>query len=280
MTASVLFNGLSLDEDPYHLEVIEGLLGSPEIRTADRSLVGRNGMVAGSDRYSGRSVTMSVNITAHDITVFSTAVSAFAAAFAAPQDADIPLTFTIPGVASGLAARLNVRPRKLALPIQTAYHQGVGSAAVELFAADPLIYSDTTGTISLLSDWDLGGLAFDLTFDAVFGGGGSFGVATATNLGSALAPVVVTINGPVTNPVVRNVTTGQSLGLTVTLAAGELIELDSAARTVMLGGTADRYSFLTLPQWWGLVPGPNEIRYFADAAVSSTATVRYRSAWI
>lgn len=280
MTASVEFNGLSLDEDPYHLDVIEGLLGSPEVRTADRTLVGRNGMVAGSDRYSGRAVTMSVNITAHDITDFSEAVAAFAAAFAAPQDADAALSFTIPGVAAGLAAQLNVRPRKLSLPIQTAYHQGVGSAAVELFAADPLIYSATTGTITLLSDWDVGGLTFNAVFPLLFGGGGSFGTATATNLGSALAPVVVTIYGPVTNPVVRNVTTGQSLGLTVTLAAGELIELDSAARTVMLGGTADRYSYLTLPQWWGLAPGANEIRYFADAAVSSTATVRYRSSWL
>jgi hypothetical protein len=279
VVASVTFNGLSLDVAPYHIEVVEGLIGSPDIRSADRPRT-TNGLVPGVDRYSGRAVTMTVNIVADTPTAISEAVSAFATAFSAPKDVDSPLTFTIPGVASGLAARLNVRPRKMSVPIDRTYHQGAAVASVELFAADPLIYSDTTGLVTLLSDWDVGGLLFDLEFDAIFGGGGSFGTSTINNAGSAVAPVFITINGPVTNPEIRNVTTGQSLGFTVTLDVGELLEIDSAARTVMLGGSADRYSYLTLPQWWGLVPGRNEIRYFADAAVASIATVRYRSAWI
>ena len=76
------------------------------------------------------------------------------------------------------------------------------------------------------------------------------------------------------------VTTGQSLTLTATLASGDYIDVDTAARTVLLNGTADRYSYLTTPQWWGIQPGANEIRYFADVTTASTATVTFRSAWV
>lgn len=280
MTAAVEFNGLSLDEDPYHLDTVEGLLGSPQIRTTDLTRVARDGMVAGRDYYSGRTVTLTVNITAQDITVFGAAVAAFAEAFAAPAADEAPLSFTIPGVASSTAARLNVRPRKMAIPLQTAYHQGVGTAAVELFATDPLIYSDAETSENIDLAQDPGGLEFDLVFDAVFGGGGSYGVATLTNSGNALAPAQIRINGPVTNPTVRNVTTDQSLAFTATIASGDYLDVDTAARTVLLNGTADRYSYLTTPQWWGLQPGTNEIRYFADITSASTTTVTFRSAWL
>lgn len=280
MTATVEFNGLSLDVDPYHLEVVEGLLSSPEIRTADLARVARDGMVAGVDRYSGRTVTMTVNISAADQTTFAAAVAAFSLAFTAPQADDSPLTFTIPGVAGSAAARLNVRPRKVALPIGVEYFAGVGRAAVELFASDPLIYSNAETTATLNLAQAPGGMTFDLVFDLIFGGGGSFGSATLTNSGTATAPVVIRINGPVTNPTVRNVTTGQSLTLTATLASGDYIDVDTAARTVLLNGTADRYSYLTTPQWWGIQPGANEIRYFADVTTASTATVTFRSAWV
>jgi phage-related protein len=117
-------------------------------------------------------------------------------------------------------------------------------------------------------------------YPVVYGGGGSYGSIIATNLGSTEAPVTIRINGPVTNPTVRNVTTGESLGLTVVLAAGEFMDLDTKNHTVLLGGTANRYSTLTTPQWWGLQPGTNEIRYFADITSASTVTVTYRSAWV
>lgn len=279
MVATVTYNGLSLDVDPYHIEVVEGLLASPEIRSSDMALVARDGMVAGRDYYSGRTVTMTVNIGANPAD-FGAAVTAFATAFAAPKTTILPLTFTIPGVAGGNPARINVRPRKVSVPIAIEYFGGIGRAAVELYATDPLIYSavENVAVINLASG--SGGMTFNLTFNLTFGAGISYGSSTLTNLGSAIAPVVIRINGPVTNPTVRNVTTGQSLTFTTTLIAGEFLLVDTTARTVLLNGTADRYSFLTNPQWWGLQPGANEIRYFADVAALSTATVTYRSAWI
>jgi hypothetical protein len=280
MVAALTFNGLNLNSDPYFIDSITGLLDSPEIRTTDRPLVGRDGLVAGIDRYSGRSVSVVIGINGFTSAAFSAAVQAFSVAFSAPKAIPLPLSFTIPGVANGAPARINVRPRKVSLPIEAVYQEGWGTAAVELFATDPLVYSDTENTVTIPIAGPHGGRTYDRIYDVTYSGSGSFGSSAITNNGSALAPVVIKIFGPVLNPTIRNVTTGQSLVFTVDLLAGDYLLIDYATRTVLLNGTADRYSYLTTPQWWGLVPGLNEIRYFADTTSLSTATVTYRSAWI
>ena len=277
MVASISFNGLDINTDPYHIQILDGLLGSPEIRVSDYPRNSQKGMIKGVDKYSGRTVTIQVEITAD---VLDSEVAAFATAFAVPKEDDSPLQFTIPGVASGSPARLNVRPRKLALPIEFEYFSGTAYASAELFAADPLIYSEAETSVSINLATGAGGRTYDRTYDMSYGGIASYGSALLTNLGSAVAPLTIRINGPVTNPTIRNVTTGQSLGFTVALNPGEYLDIDTTARTVLLNGTADRYSYLTLPQWFGLVPGVNEIRYFADDTVASTANITFRSAWL
>lgn len=279
--ATITYNGLALDTYPYAMQELQGLFGSPEISSSDLPRVARSGIVAGTDYYRGRTVTLAVNVYADDATTFNTAVANLGRAFATPLAAALPLQFTIPGVAGGVAARLNLRPRKLSAPYQVGTIGGRAvQVAVELYATDPLIYSDSETVANILLASGSSGMTFNLTFDLTFGAAISYGSAILTNQGSALAPVVIRINGPVTNPTVRNVTTGQSLAFTATLVTGEYLLVDTSARTVLLNGTADRYSYLTGPQWWGLVPGANEVRFFADVASAATATVTYRSAWV
>lgn len=280
MVATLAFNGLNLNSDPYYVQSIDGLLSSPEIRSADKPLVSRNGLVAGIDKYSGKSVILILEVISLNEAGFNTAVNNFKTAFAAPLATSLPLTFTIPGVANGQAARINVRPRKVSLPIEYTYQDYAGVANIEFYATDALIYSDTESSISLAASQPASGRTYDRIYDVSYGAGGSYGSAIITNNGSALAPVQIRINGPVENPTIRNVTTGQSLGFTAVIDAGRFIDIDTTNRTVMLDGTADRYSYLTTPEWWGLVPGANEIRYIAGFSVGSTATVTYRSAWI
>lgn len=277
---SISYNGLDINSAPYHMQEIEGLLSSPDIRSGDYSKLSRNGMIPGTDRYSGRAVNLNLLIDHYDETSFGDAISALSSAFSAPIDSALPLTFTIRGVASGQTARLYVRPRKLNLPIDFEYFNGASYADIQLFATDPLIYSDDELTATITLAQDPGGMTFPLVFPLVFGGGGSYGSAIVTNDGNADAPVVIRINGPVTNPTVRNVTTGQSLGFTATIASGDYLLVDTLNRTVLLNGTADRYSYLTNPQWWRLAPGDNEIRYFAAITSASTAVITYRSAWL
>lgn len=279
MASLLSFNGLDLNADPYYVQSLDGLLSSPEIRTADKPLVSRNGLVAGIDKYSGRSVVLALELICSDETTFNDAVNNFKVAFAAPS-ASSPLTFTIPGVANGTAARLNVRPRKVSLPIEFIYQDYVGVANVEFYATDALIYSENESVVSLDVFQPSEGRTYDREYDVTYGAGGFVGSAFLTNQGSALAPIFIRIYGPVTDPRITNVTTGQTLALTADILAGQFVELDTANRTIMLDGTADRYSYLTTPEWWGLQPGANEIRYSAGFSTGSFATIAYRSAWI
>lgn len=280
MTATVTYNGLSLDEDPYHIVTVEGLADLPAIRSGDTGRVARGGLVAGRDLYGGRSVTITLDVLADTQAAFGVAVAALSRAFAAPVDDPLPLSFTIPGVADGVAARVYVRPRKRALPIATSWFQGTTRASVQLDAADPLLYSDSESSLTIAAAVEAGGRSYDRTYDMTYGSLGTGGIGIVSNLGDTPAPVVLRIYGPIVDPRVTNTTTGQVLGLTATLGGGEFVDIDTADRTVLLGGTADRYSWLTTPQWWDLQPGSNEISFTGSVSSGATVQVTYRSAWI
>lgn len=280
MVATVSFNGLSLDVDPYHIVTIEGLADLPDIRSGDIDRVARDGLVSGLDVYGGRTVTITIDVVADDQTAFGAAMSALSAAFAGPAANPLPLSFTIPGVADGIAARLYVKPRKRTVPLPSSWFNNLSEAVVQLAAADPLLYSEVEASATLEGATVSVGRTYSRTYTMVYGASGHPGTVLVENFGTATAPLTLTINGPVTNPTIRNVTTGQTLSLTVGLLAGETVTLNTADRTVLLGGTADRYSWLTLPGWFGLVPGINEIQYTALDPSTSFVQIAYRSAWI
>jgi hypothetical protein len=89
----------------------------------------------------------------------------------------------------------------------------------------------------------------------------------------------MTINGPVVNPRIENVATGQVISFTGEVGASSALVISSLERTVLLDG-ASRYSWLTAgSQWFDLAPGPNTFR-FAGTSGSGSATLDFRSTWI
>ena len=120
------------------------------------------------------------------------------------------------------------------------------------------------------------GLTFPLGFPL------TFNYATAAqilvvNQGDDYTPWRARIDGPMTNPRLFNNTTGQDLRVNITLGGGDTLWLDSDAHTVLLGGTADRYSTLDFASssWWLLAPGSNDIRLLPTASSSPAAVTFY-----
>lgn len=154
---------------------------------------------------------------------------------------------------------------------------------INVRADDPLRYAvdPTTGATTLPPD-SQGGVTFPLTFPWTFGTPG-VNTDTAmylTNAGNTDVLPVLTINGPVVNPSVQNVTTNRITALGISLVASESLVLDFTAKTVLLNGTANRRrSLLPTSTWWPLVPGINEIRFRAAAYTTATASITYRSGW-
>ena len=95
-----------------------------------------------------------------------------------------------------------------------------------------------------------GGLTFDLTFDLTFSASSGGDTVTVTNDGNVPTPAVFTIDGPVSNPTIENTTLGKELSFDIVLGASDQLVVDTAARTVVLNGTASRYNTLTPDSEW------------------------------
>lgn len=97
--------------------------------------------------------------------------------------------------------------------------------------------------------------------------------------GSMRAPWTARLYGPCTGPKLFNDTAGQVVAFTddLVLAAGEYVEIDSAARTALAlsDPSASRLGFLdfTASDWWLLGSGGNLIRYAPSVAGAGSVAV-------
>jgi hypothetical protein len=119
-------------------------------------------------------------------------------------------------------------------------------------------------------------------FPVTFGSAGTAGVVNAVNNGNFPTRPVIVIAGPVDNPILQNLTTGQYVQFAISLGVADTLTLDFDLHTVLLNGTASRRNTMTpSSQWWELAPGTTQILYGANTTqVGSIATVTYRNAWM
>lgn len=284
MVATVTFAGIPLDVAPYHIETAEGLSGSPEIRRYEYPRAGRNGVMVSPSLTSGRTFAFTIRVnhptpaTYHAAMV--TLMDAIAEAFNAPADT-VALTFNLPGAAiGGTDVGAWVHPVRWTATTDTLYHKGAGLVALELFAGDPLVYSvaETSTVISLAVSG--GGFTFPEVFPLIFAGGGSSGTANIVNAGNAPSPPRFRIDGPVTDPRIRSDTADKDLLFDLTVDSGDWVDINVQNRSVLLNGTASRYSALIEAEWFDLAPGSNTIRFSGSSAGAPTLTVYSRSAWL
>ena len=157
---------------------------------------------------------------------------------------------------------------------------------VSLFCADPRLYAATESSGSYdPTDAGSGGLDFPLVFPLDFDASATAGHLTVDNEGNIDTPPVFVITGPVTNPILDNDTTGESIYTqSCGLSSSDYLTIDVANRTVTLNGSTSRPDLLdaSLTTWFNLVPGVNQLR-LRGSSMSTGATqlaVSFRSARI
>jgi hypothetical protein len=152
--------------------------------------------------------------------------------------------------------------------------------SLQVTAPDPLRYGADVHELSCGLPRPGQGIKFPLGFPLVFGQaeGGSLALG---NAGTAPARPVWTITGPCTQPVIRNDSTGERLAFSLSLAEGDVLTVDTAARTVFLGEASRRSVLQPRSSWFGLPPGSTAIGFAAfDNTQAGTLTVRWRDAWV
>lgn len=135
--------------------------------------------------------------------------------------------------------------------------------ALTLFAEDPRRYNsiEVGGSYDPTATGAFNGIDLPAVFPLEFAGDGA-NILEVTNDGNFPTPPVFRIWGPVTNPILDNDTTGESLTTSgLALTSSDMAEVDMAARTFKVNGV-DRPDFIdaSATTWFELIPGDNALR--------------------
>lgn len=258
---------------------IEGL-DLPPIRTSDQERTLAHGLVPGRDLAGGRTITLALQF--RNPPTLENAREAELAQLSevlTPRDDEQPLVIKIPGRDELM---IKARPRRAYIPRnRTAVAFEFQELAVEFFASDPLIYSSVEHSAVVTRKVSGAGFGFPATFPISFGAS-TAGVVSATNTGGATAPWRARLDGPLNNIQLRHLETDRRLKLSanggIDLLTGQWIDIDGARRSILLLGTADVRSKLTIDsEWFSLAPGANSIELTADTG-TGTLTFYWRDA--
>jgi hypothetical protein len=208
---------------------------------------------------------------------------ALAAAFAPVGDVSGPveLRFALGGTEYLLLGRPRlVEPNLSTIGVGWAYTQCV------FVAQDPRIYSGDLVVQSTSLPVQRGGLTVPFTLPLLVAGTVDGGRVELLNEGTADAPLLVRIDGPVPQPRIvlqRPDGTVQQVRLGLDLPTGQWVEVDTAAGTVFLNGLPTA-SVRGQAAWdidsYPLQPGVNVLRFgAADFVEDALVTATNRSAW-
>lgn len=267
-------------DSDYAIAQIQGLADLPAITNGDRSRLLRHGLHPGDDFLQGRTVVMAIEVYGADSDELETNIQSLYTALRPAQD-EAALVMQIPGLANGAKFLIWARPRRRSAPINREWFYNIPVLQVEWAATDPRLYALTEGSTAIGLPTTSGGLTFNASPNLTFGSVSTGGEETLNNAGTFQTSPVFRITGPVTDPRLVNVTTDKTWSYTGTISTGDHLIVDMEDRTVLLNGTASRYSNLDADsEFWELEPGNNSVQYRAAAYTSSTATATWRSAWV
>lgn len=267
--------------DPNYVGVLTEITGldSPDVRESAEDLVEFDGGVHGSFYYGRRPMTLT-GIMLNPATVAERNLRQQRLSRASDaMRGDATLTWQPSGEPQQY---VKVR-RQQPLRVTGAWQKQFQLAVV---ASDPRVYSFALSTLTAATadpGASTAGRSYPHLFNRAYAAALPLGQLLVTNAGTSSTYPIVYINGPGNNPVISNFTTGQSLYLNYSLAAGEYLAVDMLNRTVYLNGTASRYGAVDFARssWWPLLPGVNDLRIAFDTYLSgSSLRVDWRDAWL
>lgn len=146
---------------------------------------------------------------------------------------------------------------------------------IRFTAYDPVARDPVVQSRSYVSTGPGG--TFPITFPWLFG---SFGIGTQDIVyaGSFLTFPTITINGPVVSPLIKNITTGEKIQFTFTLAAGEtvIVDLSYGRKTVTKNDGTNLIGFVSSDSniaTFHLNPGLNQMQITATGTSNISSFV-------
>jgi hypothetical protein len=255
---------------------MDGVDDLPTVRQSDVPRAQQDGSFGGLDYLDERVITLGLNLIAPDNPTFRQMRQDLETAFQPMRSAELPLYLF------NNTRIIFARVKKRSGGMDLSWAQTQGETLLELVATDPRKYAANLTTLAASVAVLGGGVTFPLTFPLTFGTATVSGQIIATNAGNYSTLPTAHITGPVDNPRIEHTDQGAAITMAISLAAGDYLDIDFAAHTIILNGTASRRSTLTAAsRWFELTPGDNHLRYSADTVqLGSVCTLTFRSAWL
>lgn len=280
------YNGLTFGlGTSFNIIETDGIDGRPSVVKGDQQKSNADGAFGGIDFLTERTVTLKLAVgPAVSTAAYDALKDQIGTAFQPQPFAEMALLY------DNASRLINCRPARCEVPRKREWMGIYGEALIELVATDPRRYDAALQQIATGLATTSGGVAFPVVFPATFGAVGAGGTVNCTNAGFWPTSPLLTITGPVVNPIVDCLTTGQTLSLLTTLASTDVLQIDTSARSILLNPTtsqgittgANRYSALQPGSaWFVLAPGTSQIRYRnSGGATASQLTVAFRNAYL
>ena len=177
--------------------------------------------------------------------------------------------------------RVNARVRANRTLVDPDYTYGYIKSQYTFFCADPRYYDDAQQTATLSISNPLG-RTYNRIYPLVYGGGSLSSSTIVANNGWATTYPVITINGPIKNPTVGNITQGYYITISGTYANTDIIVIDLDQKLVTVNGASARNLVSGASNWFSAPPGNNSFYLTGSNTLAGTtaATVTWRSAYI
>lgn len=264
---------------PYQILSVDGLEGLPEIRNQDDNRGYNDGMFTGQDFLSGRTISIIFNTFGSGATSAQTNFNTIQQALLPQRSGTTPLYFKLPTAAGDQF--VNARVRALQTTIDPNYTYGYITSQVTFFCPDPNIYDTTLQSGSLVLGTGLG-RTYNRIYNLLYNSGASSPAFTLNNAGWATTYPTITFNGPITNPIVGNVTQGYYLFFNATIVDVDSVVIDTYNKAVTLNGSPARNLLLNTSKWFSASPGNNKIYFYGTGTLAGTTggTVTWRNAYL
>lgn len=264
---------------PYQILSVDGLESLPGIRNQDDNRGYHDGMFTGRDFLSGRTITIIFNTFGDSSGSAQSNYNIIQSILLPQTSGTTPLYFKFPNSPAS-EQFVDARVRALRTTVDPNYTYGYITSMVEFFCPDPNYYDSNLQT-SVMSFSPILGRTYNKTFNYNYGGGSSVITTTISNIGWATTYPTITITGPITNPIVGDLTSGNSLNFTGTYSALDTLEIDLYNQLITLNGSPAR-NLLISGTWFDAPPG-NSLYYFTGTGTlvgTTQATVSWYSAYI
>ena len=251
-------------------------LGFPEVRTVSNARPGQNGTNDSTTYYGARSVTVTVLMPAVGWYIVEDALRAALS----PRS-----RFYLYVLRDGWTDERRMLVRGAGFTPQTDVRSP--QAQLQWVGTDGYMEEspDQVGLVPIFSGAE-GGVTSPFSTPVAFQPGFNPGASTIQVDGTEDTAPVATIYGPCTNPVlVLGGDSPQTLAFNMTIADGDYLFVDFAARTALLNNNPilSQYGYLdfTRSSWWSLPPGSQTVAFNpAQASGGSQAVLSWRPRYI